>query len=194
MTFVRRSLVALIACAAVSGAACGTPPDKEMQQAQGAIDAARAAGADDYAHEELVGAEDALKRAHDAVADRDYRLALNYALDSREQAKAAAKAAADHKAQARTEADHALASATAALADVHARLDAAEAARVPPRVLARPRKDITAADQVVQKASAAFEQGDYLAVKSLVSGKAAALREIARELETATGATGRRRR
>src|SRR5262249_58377486 len=58
------------------------PPNKEIEQAQAAIDTAASAGADDYAHDEIAGARDALKRAHDAVEQRDYRLALNNALDS----------------------------------------------------------------------------------------------------------------
>src|SRR5436190_334264 len=45
MSFVRRLTLSLAVVAAVSSAACGDPPEKEMQQAQGAIDAARAAGA-----------------------------------------------------------------------------------------------------------------------------------------------------
>ena len=36
----------------VLAAGCGDPPDKELHQAQGAIDAARAAGAEQYAVEE----------------------------------------------------------------------------------------------------------------------------------------------
>src|SRR6185436_8477379 len=86
-------------------AACTTPPDKEIQQAHGAIDAARAAGADRYAPAEFNAAQEALRRANAAVDDRDYRLALNHALDARERAQAAAKEAADHKATARTDAD-----------------------------------------------------------------------------------------
>ena len=53
------------------------PPDKEMQQAQSAIESARVAGAGEYAHDELAAAEQALKNAHDAVDQRDYRLALD---------------------------------------------------------------------------------------------------------------------
>ena len=74
-----------------------------MDQAQGAIDAARAAGADRYAATEYTAATDALKRAQDAVAQRDYRQALNEALDSREHAQNAAREAADSKAQVRGE-------------------------------------------------------------------------------------------
>src|SRR5258705_3883210 len=91
----------LSACivAAVLVTACGDPPNKEMDQAQGAIDAARAAGADRYATSEYTAATDALKRAQDAVAQRDYRQALNEALDSREHAQNAAREAADTKKQ-----------------------------------------------------------------------------------------------
>src|SRR5215470_14405074 len=92
---VPRSVAVLAALAALTAAACGDPPDKEIQQAQGAIDAARAAGADVYAHDEFAAAEQALKNANDAVAQRDYRLALNHALDARDRAKTAATQAAD---------------------------------------------------------------------------------------------------
>ena len=126
----RRLVLSLAVLAAVAGAACGDPPDKEMQQAQGAIDAARAAGADQYARDEFAAAEDALKRAHDAVDQRDYRQALNTALDARERAQTAAKEAVDKKATARADATKALADADAALHDARAKLKAAETARV----------------------------------------------------------------
>ena len=105
MSSTRRFLLSLAIVAAVAGAACGDPPDKEMQQAQGAIDAARAAGADQYARDEFTAAEDALKRSHDAVAQRDYRQALNAALDARERAQTAAKESVNRKATARADAD-----------------------------------------------------------------------------------------
>ncbi|PYQ81492.1 MAG: hypothetical protein DMG01_03845 [Acidobacteria bacterium] len=76
----RCRLLSAVIVAAVTAAACGDPPDKEIQQAQGAIDAAKAAGADLYARDELAAAEKAVKDANTAVNDRDYRLALNNAL------------------------------------------------------------------------------------------------------------------
>ncbi len=91
--------------AAAFGAACDAPPAKEIQQAQGAIDTARAGGADEYAHDEFAAAEDALKRAQQAVQDRDYRLALNDALDARERAQNAAAQVGDAKAAARAGAE-----------------------------------------------------------------------------------------
>ena len=93
--------------------ACAEPPSKEMHQAQGAIDAAKAAGAGQYAADELKGAVDALAQSDVAVTARDYRLALSYALDSRERAQNAAKVAVDARAKARGDAERVLAEATA---------------------------------------------------------------------------------
>ena len=87
-----------------------------MDQAQGAIDAARAARADRYATEEYDAAVTALKRANEAVAQRDYRLALNHALDARERAQGAAKEAADQQATLRSGAERRLGELTAMLA------------------------------------------------------------------------------
>jgi hypothetical protein len=98
-----------------------------MQQAQGAIDAARAVGAEEYAHEEFVAAQDALQHAHEAADDRDYRLARNHALDSRERAQTAAREAADRKATLRLSADRAITAAAAAIARADARAKAADA-------------------------------------------------------------------
>ncbi len=59
-----RRLLALAVVAAMMGTACGDdPPSKEMQQAQSAIETARAAGAERYARDEFAAAEDALKRS-----------------------------------------------------------------------------------------------------------------------------------
>src|SRR5947207_13888678 len=99
----RRSFASTLVLFALSSFACGgDPPDKEIQQAQDAIDKARAAGADRYAVEEYTAAVEALKNAHAAVDQRDYRLALNNALDSRERADNAAKLAIDGKAAAKS--------------------------------------------------------------------------------------------
>jgi len=185
---------ALVVIAAAVAFGCAEPPDKEMQQAQGAIDAARAAGADEYAHDEFAAAQDALKRAQDAVNERDYRLALNHALDSRERAQNAAKESANHKATARSDAERALADANAALADARGKLKALEAARVPAAKLAGARTAIETGDSGVQKARAAFGRGEYLAAIDLAKGATAGLRGTARDLEAAAPATAHRRR
>src|SRR5439155_2164964 len=129
-------MAAIATAFAVSAAACGgNPPDKEIKQAQAAIAAARGAGANQYAKAEFAAAQDALKRATDAVADRDYRLALNHAFDARERAEAAAEQAVDGRAVARADADRALRDLTAALSEARARLKTGEAGRLAPRMV-----------------------------------------------------------
>ena len=194
MSSTRRFLFCLAVLAALAGAACGDPPDKDMQQAQGAIDAARAAGADQYAREEFAAAEDALKRSHDAVAQRDYRQALNTALDARERAQEAAKESVNKKAIARADATTAIAEADAALHESRARLTAAESARAPARALTTGRKSIDAGESAVQKARAAFASGDYLGAIEMAHAIPPQLAPVAHDLEVAAATGGRRRR
>jgi hypothetical protein len=190
----RRLLLSFAVAAALIGAACGDPPDKEIQQAQGAIDAARAAGADQYATAEFTAAQEALKRANDAVEQRDYRLALNHALDARERAQNAAKEAADRKTTARSEAERALLDAMTALNDAHTKLRAAETARAPVKTVVTARRVITDGEDTVQKARAAFDGGDYLTAKTTMAGTTERLKATAHELEAATPNSNRRRR
>ena len=193
MSFARRWLPSILLTLAIAAPACGDPPDKEMQQAQGAIDAAKAAGADQYARDELAAAEKALKDSNDAVNDRDYRLALNHALDAREHAQLAAKQAGDGKAAARADADRALRDATQALNEARARLKAAEAARVAPRTLADARRLIADGDQTLQKARAVFQAGQYSEVGDTIAGTTTRLLATARDLEAVAAAGARRR-
>jgi hypothetical protein len=195
MSFVRALLLPLVAAVGIAAAACGgEPPDKEIQQAQGALDAARAAGADRYAVEEFTAAEDALKRAHDAVAQRDYRLALNNALDSRERAQDAAKQAADGKAAARVAADRALSAASGALTTARNALKSAEASHAPVRLLAAARHAIADADERLQEARTAIEKGDYGAVVDDAAAITKAATATTGDLEAAGPAAARRHR
>jgi hypothetical protein len=188
------SLVAALSAATILFAACGSPPDKEIQQAQGALDAARAAGAEQYAHTEFTAAEEALKHAHEAVDQRDYQAALNHALDSRERAQNAAKEAADGKATARGDADRALSDATTALTSARGKLRAAEGARIPAKTLARPRQTIADGEQTLQKARAAFGGGDYLGATKLATAASGRLVSAGRDLDAVASIMGRRRR
>src|SRR5262245_58798674 len=111
--------------------ACATPPDKEINQAQGAIEAARSAGAEQYASEEFSAAEAAMRRSAEFVQQRDYRQALNQALDARERAKEAARRAAEQRAAARSAAELGLADLSTAVQQARVVINAAQAARVP---------------------------------------------------------------
>ncbi len=187
-------MLSLAVLAAVAGAACGDPPDKEMHEAQTAIDSARTAGADQYAPDEFIAAQDALKRSHDAVTQRDYRQALNAALDARERAQTAAKDSVNRKAATRSDATRALADADAGLHEARATLKAAEAARAPARIVAAGRRSIDNSESVVQKARTAFEKGDYLGAIATVRGVSGQLSAAVHDLGAAASAGARRRR
>jgi hypothetical protein len=182
----RRALSAFAILASLIVAACGTPPDKELQQAQAAIDAARTAGADRYAAEEFTAAQTALAKANDAVAQRDYRLALNNALDARERAQTAAKEAAGRMTAVKREADTAMKDADATLHDAYAKLKAAEAAHAPAAM--------ATADTALQEARALNQRGEFQQAKDSAAKTSATLRQISHDLQTAATDPAHRRR
>jgi Domain of unknown function (DUF4398) len=171
----RRVLLFSILLPAFLTIACGEPPNKELHEAQGAIDAARAAGAAVYAPDELKGAADALARAQEAVGQRDYRLALNHALDSRERAQAAAKRAADERATVRSDAERLLADTIAAIAVATVRLKAAEDAHTPAEGTATLRAAIETGRRATDDAGNALAKEDYLGARQRLQGVSRAL-------------------
>jgi hypothetical protein len=189
-----RCLPAVFLVLVISAGCGGEPPEKEMQQAEGALAAARAVGADRYATEEFSAAQLALNNAREAVTQHDYRLALDRALDSRERAQNAAKEAADAKAVARGDADRAIGSAQAELNAAVTRLKAAEAGKVPARVLAGPRRTIDTARTMLQEARATFDKGDYLDVAAKAKAATASLPAALADIDAAATPPARRRR
>jgi hypothetical protein len=162
-----------------------------MNLAQGAIETARAAGADRFAATELAAAEDALKRSNEAVAGDDYRQALSHALDSFERAQNAAKLAVEGRANARGEAERAVAQVATLLATAESQL---KASSQPARNLAAPQQAIDAAATALQKARSALEKEDYLAVAPALVGTAAALQAALTEIDTPSSASPARRK
>ena len=158
----------------VCAQACGAPPSKELHQAQGAVDAARAAGADEYAREDYDAAVAALARAEKAAGERDYRLALSQALDSRERAQAAAKLAASQKAQVRSEAERMLAQVTSIVAVAADRL-AANRAKAPKAAIAALDAAIASARTALDDAGKALATEDYLEARRRLEGVGVAL-------------------
>lgn len=163
--------------------ACSEPPHKEIDRAQGAIEAARAAGAEQYAEASFAAATTAMQETRDAVEQRDYRLALSRAIDANERALEAATQAADGKARARSEAEVAVARVTPFLREFDERLKGAEAARLTPKELARARKVREEAERTLQEARAAIVRGDYAAASSGVSTLADEITAEARALD-----------
>src|SRR5687768_14899196 len=170
----------------ILSAGCAEPPSKEMNQAQGAIDAARAAGADKFATAEFTAATDALKRSEDAATAGDYRLALNHAIDSRERAASAAKLAVEGRADARGAAERAIAEVATLLTRAQTQLQDPALARLNARVLRAPRATVAAAQKRVQEARTALKAEDYAGVTTAINGAAGDLQAALTEIDAAT--------
>jgi hypothetical protein len=193
----RRDLSALsvaLFCSLLVSIACATPPSREMDQAQGAIDAARAAGADRFATERYEAAVKALQSAHDAVAQRDYRLALNHALESRDRAQNAAKEAATQQAVLRSGAERRLGQVTALLDQARQQLAAADAQRVARRALTAAREAIAGAESSLQKAGTDIQEGNYRESQEELAESAKNLQAAIAEIETAMKPVAKSRR
>jgi hypothetical protein len=183
----------LLLCSCFLFTGCATPPQREMDQAQGSIDAARAAGADRYATEQYGAAVKALQNAQEAVAQRDYRLALNYALDGRDRAQRAAKEAATQQAVLRSASERRLGEVTASLDQAKQQLKAAEGARVARRSLTTARTAIAAAEGALQKAGTSIQESNYIASQEQLAESAKNLQSAMAEIEMAMKARGKRR-
>ena len=186
----RASVLALVLLTA-----CGTPPHKEIDQAQGAIDAARAAGADRLATEEFNAATTSLKLANDAVGQRDYRLALNHALESREHAQNAARLAAETHGRLRGEVERSIIEVTNLIAQAKGRLATAErTSRVSRRVVADARQSLQTVNSDVQKAGAAVQAQDFTAAQALLTDAKQRISQVITRLDAAMKGQNTRRR
>ncbi len=178
----------------VLSASCAEPPNKEINQAQGAIDAARAAGADRFATTEFAAATDALKRAEEAVAAGDYRLALNHAIDSRERAQSAAKMAVEGRADARGQAERAIAEVATLISRAQTQLKDPDIVRLNGRTLREPRATVAAAEKMLQEARSALAGENYAAVTTALNGTAANLQAALTEIDAVASPLSSRRK
>ena len=179
------ALLCTITCAVVLSVACSEPPTKEIDRAQQAIDSARAAGAEQYAPDLFTAATTALQQSHEAVDQRDYRLALSRAVDASDRAQEAAKAAADNKARARSQSEAAVNAANAAVMHFQTRLKVAEEVRVPARELATGRAVLKDAETALQKARTLLAAQNYAAATLAVSGLDSQIRSEIKVVEAA---------
>jgi hypothetical protein len=168
--------------------ACADPPSKEMNQAQGAIDAARAVGADRFAADEFTAAVEALKRSDEAVAARDYRQALSHALDSRERAQNAAKLAVEARARARGDAEGQIAGAAVLVERLNVQLRDSRVKRMPARTQAAAQSTARSVSKALQDARSALERGDYAVVSTLLKDAQAQIQAALEALEPPSAA------
>jgi hypothetical protein len=180
----------------ISFAGCGgEPPNKEIQEARNAIERAKAAGADRYAAEEYTAAVDALQQADNAVSQRDFRLALSHALDSKERADTATTEAGSKQVAARADAEKGLFDARSSLERARAKLKAVEAGRtVPSPALAAPRASLITADEHLQEASNAFAKNDYISTNTATVAAMQAISAADQAIDAASPPAARRRR
>jgi hypothetical protein len=169
-----RVAAAVLLAALVLG--CSAPPDKERHQAEGALAAARAAGAAVYAPGELDAAERALAHYDEAVAQRDYRQALRLALDARDGAYEAARRAADEKALARAGAERMTLEAEALLERLETRLAAAPTSRTQSAIVSRSRTLLDSATQSLQEARSLVADQDFRGAQERMTPVLEALR------------------
>jgi hypothetical protein len=174
--------------------ACADPPLKEMNQAQGAIDAARAAGAEQFAPQEFRSSVDALQKSEQAVTQKDYRLALSLAIDSRERAQQAAKVAVDARANARGDAERVVVEASMRLSQARERLKDPAAARVPRRALDQSAQALDAAEKIMQEARAALSQNDFGEARRLARDASARIQEALSAFDKTGPASPNRKR
>ena len=159
----------------ILSASCAEPPSKEMNQAQGAIDAARAAGAESFAAAEFTAAVDALKRSERSRRRR--RLSPGAEPRARQPRARAERRQAGRRgrANARGEAERAVAEVATLLATAEAPIEGLADVRA--RSLngaATAPSHIAAAEKMLQEARAALETEDYPAVATRRSNGAAA--------------------
>jgi hypothetical protein len=188
----RRLLVLL--CTIALTAACSEPPQKEIDRAQGAIDAARAAGAERYATAEFTAATTSLRQAHEAVDQRDYRLALSRALDASERAQQSARQAADGKARARGDAEAGIAVTATAVQQLRSALKAAESARLPSSVLTAARQAASSSESALQNARTLLKREQYLDARDAVNGVHEKIQAQMQALNEAQKTRGARKR
>jgi hypothetical protein len=167
---------------------CSEPPQKEIDRAQGAIEAARAAGAEQYAPEPFTAAAEAMRETHDAVQERDYRLALSRAIDANERALEAATLAADEKARARAEAESAIARVETSIRQLDERLKIAIVSKLTAAELTPAREIRAEADGALQEARARATDGDYPPVTAAMNGMPERITEAIRTLNEAIDA------
>jgi hypothetical protein len=185
----RRLVCAVALVAAV--VACSEPPTKERDQAQGAMEAARAAGAAVYAPAELKAAEEALAAYDAAVSQGDYRLALSQAIDARESAYAAARRAADEKARVRTEAEQLVAAVEQEIAAIEQRLTGKSGPRPGRPVATRLAATLKTSTPALQKARSQMATENYRDVIDVLTPIRKALAADAATPAPARGRAGR---
>lgn len=149
---------------------CSEPPLKELDEARSAIEAAQAAGAEQYASEEYAGAAATLLKARAAVDQRDYRQALSYAIDARQRAIEASQVVPVARARAKAAAEDELKRTVDSVAHLESALRAAGDAGAPAQELLAPHETLAAAKASLQEARTTLDARKYVEAGAMLRG------------------------
>ena len=168
---------------------CAKPPQADIQAAKAAVDAARQAGADDYAKTSLKEAEDA-NAALDAELQaqekkfalfRSYKQATTLAADVKAKAEKAATDATAGKEQAKNEATQLITEAKKMRDEANGLLANAPAGKGSKADIDAMKSDLQGVETQIAAADQAFNEGRYIEAKT----KASAAKSAAETVKTA---------
>lgn len=182
----RRCVPVALAIIVAAGSACSDPPTKERQQADAAIAAARAADAATYSPTELNAATAALSQYEAAVSQRDYRQALNLALEARDDAYDALKRTNDEKASLRAQWQQLESGTEALLKTANARLAGTNGAK-PGLAADRLRATAKTATSALQEARTHIDSQDLRGAIAALTPANDALRKLVEPAPPAAG-------
>lgn len=156
-------------------AGCSAPPQKERDQADSAIAAAKAADAAEYAPSELQAAVASLVEYDRAVSNGDYRAALSHALSARDAAYHASRVAGERKAAARAEADRLIVEFGGLLLVAKSRLTTSPP--LSPAAQTRTRAALKNGQKHLQEARSRLDKQDYKGVVAFLTPMVLPLRK-----------------
>ena len=168
-------------------AGCSAPPQKERDQADSAIAAAKAAGGVEYAPEDLQKADASLVEYDRAVSNGDYRAALSHAISARDAAYHASRVAGERKAAARSDAERLIVDFRGQLMVARSRLGGSPPP-LSPGAASRTRATVKGSAKLLQEAGSRLEKQDYKGVVALLEPLVQTLRK---DLAPAGGRRGK---
>ena len=177
-------------------ASCAKPPQPAIDAAMSAIEAAKQAGAADYAADDLRAVDDAkaaldaeLKAQSDKFAlFRSYKKTEELVNDLKAKADTAAANAKTNMEQAKNDATTAIQNVTTALADAKAMLEKAPKGKGTAADLEALKADLTAAESSLNDANAAMQSGGYKDAKAKADAAATTIQNVVSQVQAAIDA------
>jgi hypothetical protein len=149
-----------LALLAVMILSCAKAPEKELQEASAAIEAARTAEADLYVPDLFAEAQSNLTEAETLSVAKQYKQAKELALSAKMKADSAAVLAAKNKEDKRTEVEGLLANAQKMLEELNSAIKTAER-KVAKAKMAPIKTNAKACEDLLAQAKKSQEGGDY---------------------------------